>query len=382
MKVLIALTYYAPYVSGVTEFARMLAEYLAPNHAVTVLATHHDPSTPAEEAINGVRVIRSPVMVQLHKGVISPRFLLDFAGLAKSHDVINLHLPMLEAGVLAYLCDRRRLVTTYQCDMATTGGLVDRVAVHAARISARIALRRAARIAVTTMDYARTSQIAARGGERLVEIRAPLKKPPSSFKGGGESTGSANAPRIGFVGRFVEEKGLPVLLEAFKALRGNGYTGAKLVLVGQSEGVAGGSVMNRIDDAVRALGDSVELRGKVGEDELWQIYGGLDILVLPSINRYEAFGMVQIEAMMAGALVVATNLPGVRTIVQSTGCGAVAEVGDADSLHDSLRAALDLRLRISRAEVTARVLDHYPPDRSLRVQESMFSKVAADADAA
>ncbi|MGV8864884.1 MAG: glycosyltransferase family 4 protein [Pseudomonas sp.] len=379
MKVLIALTYYVPYVSGVTEFARMLAEHLALSHEVTILTTHHDPSTAAQEMVNGVRVVRSPVLAQLHKGVISPRFVLEFVRLAKEHDVVNLHLPMLEAGVLAYLCESRRLVTTYQCDMAATGGLIDRLAVHATRISARIALGRAARIVVTTMDYALTSQIARRGGEKLIEVSAPLKKPPESFKVDPESNRETTAPRIGFVGRFVQEKGLSVLLVAFKALRESGYPSAKLVLVGQSEGVAGGSVINSIDSAIRALGESVEMRGKVSETELWQIYGGLDVLVLPSINRYEAFGMVQLEAMMAGALVVATDLPGVRTIVQNTGCGAVARTGDAASLFDALCDALSLRAHISRAEVAERVIKQYPPEGSVRLQETLLLKVIEEA---
>lgn len=380
MKVLIAVTYYAPYVSGVTEFARMLAEYLARRHSVTVLATHHDPSTPAEETINGVRVIRSPVLVHLHKGVISPGFVSRFARLAKEHDVINLHLPMLEAGALAYLCNRDRLVTTYQCDMATTGGMLDKIAVHAARLSARVALRRATRVAVTTMDYALTSTIARAGGTRLMEVRAPLKGPPRSFEMTAKASEGVGPPRIGFVGRFVEEKGLPVLLEAFQNLRQHLHPDAKLILVGQSEGVAGGSVRSRIEGAIRRLGESVEVRGKVGEEDLWRIYSGLDILVLPSVNRYEAFGMVQIEAMMAGSLVVATNLPGVRTIVQNTGCGVIAAVGDVASLEQALREALVLRSSINRAEVTKRVLEHYPPEGSLEIQEELLGKVAASAD--
>lgn len=377
LKILIALTYYTPYVSGVTEFARMLAEHLALEHEVTVLATRHSDELPAEETLRGVRVLRSPVMARLHKGVISPQFAVDFRRLAAEHDVVNLHLPMLEAGLFAWLCDPRRLVVTYQCDMAVTGGLVDRLAVYAARISARMALARAARIFVTTLDYARTSALASRGGERLVEVRAPLKRPAVALGSVDERRFSvaADAPRIGFVGRFVEEKGLPVLLEAFERLLAD-MPKAKLVLVGQSEGVAGGGVMSRIDQRIRALGDSVELRGKVGEEELWRIYDGLDVLALPSVNRYEAFGMVQIEAMVAGALVVASDLPGVRTIVANTGSGAIAAVGDAQSLYRGLSAAIAQRAGVSRAETAATVLEHYPPTGSLQLQQSVFETLA------
>lgn len=377
MRVLIVLTYYAPYVSGVTEFARMVAEHLAKEHEVVVLATQHDPGLPAEEVINGVRVVRSEVLARLHKGMISTRFITDFRRLARESDVVNLHLPMLEAGLLACLCDRRKLVVTYQCDMAVTGGVVDWLAIMAARTSARLALKRAERVFVTTLDYAGTSHLASPVGERLLEVRAPLKQPARKIESGGVQTFkiSRDEPRIGFVGRFVEEKGLPVLLDAFADLLVE-YPKAKLVLVGQREGVAGGGVMDRVSAKIGSLGDSVELRGKVSEAELWSIYESLDILALPSVNRYEAFGMVQIEAMMTGSLVVASDLPGVRTIAQNTGCGTIAVRGDAGSLHAALLEAIGLRERLTRADVARRVLEVYPPLGSLQLQQAELQRIA------
>ncbi|MDR0183631.1 glycosyltransferase family 4 protein [Lysobacter arvi] len=377
MRILIVLTYYAPYVSGVTEFARMVAEHLAKEHEVVVLATRHDPELATEEVINGVRVVRSEVLARLHKGMISTRFISDFRKLAQESDVVNLHLPMLEAGLLACLCDRRKLVVTYQCDMAVTGGLVDWLAIMSARASARVALKRAERVFVTTLDYAGTSHLASPVGGRLLEVRAPLKRPAREIDHGGEQAFkvSPEEPRIGFVGRFVEEKGLPVLLEAFSKLLAQ-YPKAKLVLVGQREGVAGGGVMDRIQSSIERLGSSVELRGKVSEAELWSIYESLDILALPSVNRYEAFGMVQIEAMMTGSLVVASDLPGVRTIARNTGCGTIAAIGDPESLHSALLEALVLRGQLTRAAVARRVLEVYPPLGSLQLQQKELERIA------
>ena len=373
MRILIALTYYSPYTSGVSEFARLLAEHLAARHQVTVLATQHESSLSREEVIGGVRVIRSPVAVKLHKGVLSPHYLLDFKRLASASDVVNLHLPMFEAGLLALLCDRRRLVTMYHCDLAITGGLVDRLAVMVTRASARIALARAERVAVTTLDYVKSSPIAAPSLRKAVEVRAPVKRPPrppeaSSLPGQGM--------RIGFVGRFVEEKGIGVLLDAFAQLRCEAHD-VELVLVGQAEGIAGGSVMDSIGSKLESLGDAVTVTGRVSEDELWQLYAGFDILVLPSVNRYEAFGMVQVEAMLSGALVVASDLPGVRTIVENTGCGVIARVGSSEDLARALAEALDLRRRVSRGEVSERAMAEYPVTASLELQEAMFLSIAS-----
>lgn len=377
MKVLIVATYYQPYMSGVSEFARMLAEHLAVGHQVTVLCTRHDPSSPASEVLNGVNVVRSEVLFRLHKGVISPAFVAAFRQLAGTSDVVNLHLPMLEAAVFSFLCRKEKLVSTYQCDMAVTGGVLDSLAVRAARVSARVALWRSERIAVTTLDYALSSNIASRHASKLVEVRAPLKLPPTAWL---ESvprveTVGKSAMRIGFVGRFVEEKGLPVLLDAFSRFLEKS-PGSRLVLVGDSSGVAGGGVLSKIQSRIESLGAAVELHGRVDEAELWSIYSGLDVLALPSVNRYEAFGMVQIEAMMAGALVVASDLPGVRTIVANTGNGFIAATGDADCLFRALERVAELRSFRSREKVRQAVLEHYPPQQSLKIQEQVLAEIA------
>lgn len=60
-----------------------------------------------------------------------------------------------------------------------------------------------------------------------------------------------------------------------------------------------------------------------------EFYSSLDVFCLPSINPLEAFGMVQIEAMLCGVPVVASDLYGVRTIVGNTGMGLVCKKGDA-----------------------------------------------------
>src|SRR3954468_22047588 len=101
MKILHALTYYHPHLSGLTIYVERLAETLAARgHEVTVLASRHLPDLPREERRSGVRVVRAPVLWRLHKGVVSPAFTSEAWRLVQTHDVLNLHLPLLEAGAL------------------------------------------------------------------------------------------------------------------------------------------------------------------------------------------------------------------------------------------------------------------------------------------
>ena len=69
MRILFALTYYRPHVSGLTIYVQRLAEALAARgHVVTVLTSHYDPGLPREEWIDGVRVVRAPVLFRISKG--------------------------------------------------------------------------------------------------------------------------------------------------------------------------------------------------------------------------------------------------------------------------------------------------------------------------
>ena len=69
--------------------------------------------------------------------------------------------------------------------------------------------------------------------------------------------------------------------------------------------------------------------GVVPPSEISDLFTVADVLVLPSINSTESFGLVQVEAMLRGVPVVASDLPGVRQPVRMTGMGEIAPIGDA-----------------------------------------------------
>ena len=97
MRILIVLTYYSPYTSGLTIYAVRQAQALVGlGHEVTVLTSLFDDSLPEEEIVDGVQIIRVPVAFRLSKGVIMPKLLLIALKWIKRSDVINLHLPQIE----------------------------------------------------------------------------------------------------------------------------------------------------------------------------------------------------------------------------------------------------------------------------------------------
>lgn len=335
-KILFVVNYYYPYISGVSEYIRLIAEELVKeNYDVTVLASNHD-TLKKQEIINGVKVIRADIICKISKGTVSPEFIRKARELSKKVDIINLHLPMIESGIIGSIVNKNKLIVTYQCDINLKKSVINDIIVKAMDISNSVCFNRASKIIATSIDYAKSSRVLNKYIYKTIEIPAPLKELKKKI-----IEGKSDTKVIGFCGRIVEEKGIFVLLKAFYQIKQK-QSNIKLIIGGDYENIAGGSIYPELKEFIKQKQiDDVEFIGKISESKMSEFYSNLDVLVLPSINSLEAFGMVQIEAMMCGTPVVASNLPGVRTIVQNTGMGLIAKVNNEDSLAESILEVLN-----------------------------------------
>jgi len=334
----VALNYYAPYVSGLTEAARVTAEGLAARGLrVLVVAARHDPRTPKEETLNGVDVIRTPVVARIGKGIVSPTFVPTVVRWAKRARLLHLHLPLLEAGLISATVRETPLVVTYQCDVTLPRGAFNGFQVAMLDFSHARAMRRADAILVTSEDYAVSSRLWRSMAGRIRAIPAPAV----DRSGGNPSFRDGDGLHVGFLGRIVEEKGLEYLVEGFRRLAS---PDARLLIGGDYSSVAGGSV---VEEVRRAIGDDprISLLGFLADEQLPDFYASLDVFVLPSVNSLEAYGLVQVEAMMQGVPVVSSDLPGVRMPVRDTGFGRIVPPRDPEAigraLEELMRADID-----------------------------------------
>jgi len=350
---LIVVNYFHPYVSGVSEYARNVAASLAEYHEVTVLTGRHLPDLPEQEFFEGYSLVRVKPLFFLDKGYISFDFVVDFIRLSRQCDIVNLHLPMLESGLLSLLTSRPLLVT-YQCDMAIVGSVLSRLAVFGVRLSMRLAIARSKAVMVLSKDYAKSSPMV-RGFLGKVNEVAPPNRFEHENMGGPSRLQSPNLV-LGFVGRFVLEKGIEVIIEAARILKDEPL---EFWLAGDYKDVAGGSIYERLKSDIESLGGRVRLLGRLSNDELIDFYRNIDVLLLPSTNRFEAFGMVQMEAMTFGATVVTSDMPGVRETVRKTKIGQLCEPGSGVSLADAILRAQAERKSISRDDVRAAVFREF-----------------------
>ena len=118
-SVLTVINYHYPYIGGLSEYARLVAGNMAADGTdVTALTGRHRKDLAPTEAIAGVQVIRAAPFVYLHKGYLSTDFIVRYAALCRRHDVVLMHLPMLESGLLTGLGPRSQpLAVVYHCDV-------------------------------------------------------------------------------------------------------------------------------------------------------------------------------------------------------------------------------------------------------------------------
>ncbi|WP_018331739.1 glycosyltransferase family 4 protein [Actinomycetospora chiangmaiensis] len=360
----IVLTYYAPYVSGLTNVARDVAEGLAARGwRVCVVASRHDDSLPGTETINGVRVVRAPVLARVGKGTIGINLTRLALREMRRSRIANLHLPLIEAGLLTRLAPIP-VVSTYHCDVSLPPGAVNALQREAVDRSNRGGLRRSVATIVTSEDYARQSRLWADIAPHMVAIPppcAPVEPAAPTYRRG-------DGFHVGFLGRIVEEKGVEHLVDAFLGLDD---PDARLLIGGDHSRIAGGSVVDRVRAHIG--GDPrVELLGFVPDERLGEFYASIDTFALPSVNAFEAFGIVQVVGMLAGVPALASDLPGVRLPVERTGFGRIVAPGDVAGLREALRALRDTPP--DRAAGRAAAAADFSVDSVLDAYEAVFTK--------
>lgn len=381
MKILTVLTYYRPHTSGLTIYAERLAEaFAARGHEVVVLTSHFDPSTPREETIHGVKIVRAPVALRVSKGVIMPTFGLYAWKYVAWADVVQLHLPQFDAPGFSF---RARLlgkpsVLTYHCDLQLPQGFFNKMVNMVVDFQNDMAGRLANHIVTYTQDYADHSPYLSRFKHKLTPILPPVVLPPplpGAVEAFARQQVGDKGPIIGMATRFASEKGVEILLEALPAVFEK-YPNARVLFAGQHQNVMGEQAyFERLAPRIREYEERGQwvFLGTLNPQQMAAFYPNLDVLVVSSLNSTEAFGLVQIEAMINNVPCVASALPGVRRPVQMTGMGQVTPIGDAPALARGILEVLGNPAKYRRDP--AEVAVPYIPDSVAARYEELFASL-------
>jgi glycosyltransferase involved in cell wall biosynthesis len=348
MRILTSLTYYRPHVSGLTIYAERLARALTERgHQVTLLTSRYDRSLPARETMDGVTVIRPPVLMHNSKGVLMPSLWYETWVNIRKADVVHLHLPQLDASYISLISRllRKPVVLTYHCDLLLPSGFVHAIANQVSNLANRISFALANEVVVNTLDYARGSAFLSRYLSKIqaiptpVELASPTQADLQSMR---EKAGIKPGQRlIGMVARLAAEKGVEYLLQAMPEILKR-HPQARVLYVGQYQNVMGEEAYAaRLKPLIDVLGEHWTFLGILPAAELAAFYQLCDVTVLPSTNSTESFGIVQVESMACGTPVVASDIPGVREPVKITRMGKVVPPADSQALAEAISTILD-----------------------------------------
>lgn len=341
MRIIFFTPYYLPYISGITLYPARVFPFLPKRIKTTILTFKHHSDLVSSDTIDGVRVVRMPFLTRLSKGFISPQSLLFFWKELREHDMLLINLPSVEGlpAVLLAKCMRKKVIALFHCDITLNNNFVEKILTWLVRWVVIFQLRLSTRIITYTKDYVESLPYKKIFANKTVFCLPPIaNETPDPTYSAHLTKLKKDAYWVGFVGRMAQEKGIEVAIEAMKKMPKN----AVLVLVGpKGKQVAGEyAYYSSMLATLKKSYVKYELLPTLSGAKLASLYRSLDALVLPSINQTEAFGMVQAEAMLQGTPVVASNLPGVRTTINTIKAGKLVEKGDADALAHALREVM------------------------------------------
>ena len=306
---------------GVQFHVRDLAEHLIRlGHQVSVLTPSDDDTPLPPYVVSAGRAVPVPYngsVARLTFGFLSAsrvrRWLRE-----GGFEVLHIHEPVTPSlSILACWAATGPIVATFHTSNPRSRAMI------AAEPLMQPALEKiSARIAVS--EYARRTLVEHFGGDAVVIPNGV----DVGFFAGAEPRPEWSGDTIGFVGRINEpRKGLPTLLEALPLIIAE-RPGVRLLVAGKGDQ----------EEAVKGLPAEVrkhiEFLGMVSDEEKASLLRSVDLYVAPNTGG-ESFGIILVEAMSAGAPVLASDLDAFRQVLDGGAAGELFPVEDAGALAEA-----------------------------------------------
>ncbi len=331
MRVAHVISTFPPYKGGMGNSVYHAAIQIGWRGHESVVFTPAYPGLKSGEEIIGknTKVVRLRPFFSIGNAAVLPQLLWKL----KDFDIIHLHYPFYGTAdivVLGKLFFKGKLVLHYHMDTIAKGvkGLIFKVYEF---FFLPIIIRLANAITCASLDYIRQSALSAyclNHESSFMEI--PFGVDAKHFIPGEEN----RLPIVLFVGGLDTAhyfKGVKELINAFSQISPK-YPQASLVLVGK------GDLENHYLELAKEKGvlEKIIIDNKASDEDLALWYKKARVLVLPSVNKSEAFGLVLLEAMSCATPVIASNLPGVRNVFHNKEHGFLIKPGDVQVLAEKL----------------------------------------------
>ena len=345
LRVLQVNKLYWPHIGGIESLVKQYSEGLSKfdDTDVKVLVCKDGRGKGSVEEVEGVNVTRADSLGTYFSCPLSFDFIRKFRRMAKDADVVEIHVPFPLADAALLLSGfKGKVVVAWHSDVIKQKKLL-----LLYKPFMRYLLKRANRIIVATEGHISGSSYLPEYKDKCVVIPYGLKASDYSSEPSGFLSSRAcdkDAVKVFFSGRLVYYKGVDVLLRAFKDIEG-----AELFISGE------GALEEELESFVKKsrMEEKVHFLGFLSDEDLKKAYSDCDIFVLPSVEKSEAFGIVQLEAMACGKPVINTALESGVPFVSLDGItGLTVPPKDPGALSEALVklcSSPELRARYGRA---------------------------------
>jgi 1,2-diacylglycerol 3-alpha-glucosyltransferase len=329
MKIAHAVAAYYPHIGGVETVAQRLSHGCAEAGDQVTVLTHQLDDSPAEEWMGPVRVLRFPLTLTANNYPVSIGLFRHLKGHAADYDLVHAHSYHTLVGQAAV---GSRLPFVFTPHYHGTGHTPFRAMLH--QIYRPVGARQfAASDAIICVSEAERGHVvrdfrSANGKIKVIpngtDRRARVTGPPSD---------KLNGPLVLIVGRLERYKNVALAIEAFRSLP----SAATLVIVGD------GPERPTLEHLTRSTepGWPVQFTGRISDLELDSLLARADVVT--SASDHEAFGLIVADGLMAGARVVASDIPAHQEIGQLAGQDAQLTLVDPRNIQlytAALKAAL------------------------------------------
>jgi glycogen synthase len=388
MKLLLHSHYFAPNIGGVESAVQSLAagisDYYGPDgEKIDVTVVTNTPRGSYQDQILNFRVVRQPSFFQLTQ-------------LIRATDVVHIAGPALSPMSIAWVLRKPFVIEHHGYQAICPNGLflqeparcvcvghfqaghygecfrclksensTLRSGLRLFSMFPRNWLTRAATLNLAISNYVRDRHRLP--GTRVVYygIEDPMPHPTRD-----------EAPRrviMAFVGRFVTEKGIPVLLQAMTLLNREGLD-FEVRLIGD------GPERGNLEDIIRRedLGNIVKVAGFLRGEEMVKALSDVRVVIIPSVCE-ETAGLAAIEQMMRGRLVIASNIGGLGEVVGDAGLRF--EPGNVDSLASCMKSVILDRSLIDSIGMNARkrAMQLFMRARMIQEHATIYSSIFQNA---
>ncbi|MDE6540120.1 MAG: glycosyltransferase [Ruminococcus sp.] len=347
---------YFPHTGGIETLVKQYSEELGKykNIEIHTLVCRDGRGKTYSEKINGVKLTRAGSFGTYFSCPLSVSFIRLFRKMSANADIIHIHVPFPLADLALLLSGYSgKVIVSWHSDIVKQKKLL-----MLYKPLMKYLLDRADCILVATEGHIM-------GSEFLPEYRHKCRVLPYGITSENylnikkipfltEKATNPESVKVFFTGRLVYYKGVDVLIRAFRKVKDN----CELFIAGT------GTLESELKRNVQEYGlnDRVHFLGFLPEEQLKQAFSDCDIFVLPSVKRSEAFGIVQLEAMIYGKPVINTNLPsGVPCVSIHEKTGITVMPYDTHELANAiniLRKNKSLREKMGQ-NAQKRVLDYF-----------------------